>query len=224
MYIFVSTCFCKRSVASKSFHVKSPRIPMVTLSDFPETLWSWSMPYEMKILKIWACNYLPFLRYSQPKIEPLSENWLPYNFFLFLEPFSEFNNSFNWCHIKLFFQRWFDTEPILQKKYIFCFFFREMAAILSLKKTLKNIFFQTLRDQKSKIGCFYEFIPGFPKRLGRIVFEHWKWGYFKVVCKICGSAKSASLPFQKFWKKLANLGDLETNVDNLVGLWKFGQG
>ena len=47
-----------------------------------------------------------------------------------------------------------------------------MAAILSLKKTLKNIFFQTLRDQKSKIGCFYEFIPGFPKRLGRIVFEH----------------------------------------------------
>ena len=33
-----------------------------------------------------------------------------------------------------------------------------------------------------------------------------------------GSAKSVSLPFQKFWKKLANLGDLETNVDNLVGL------
>ena len=66
-----------------------------------------------------------------------------------------------------------------------------MAAILSLKKTLKNIFFQTLRDQKSKIGCFYEFIPGFPKRLGRIVFEHWKWGYYNVVCKICGSAKSA---------------------------------
>ena len=110
------------------------------------------------------------------------------------------------------------------KKIYILFFFREMAAILSLKKTLKNIFFQTLRDQKSKIGCFYEFIPGFPKRLDRIVFEHWKWGYFKVVCKICGSAKSVSLPFQKFWKKLANLGDLETNVDNLVGLWKFGQG
>ena len=38
-----------------------------------------------------------------------------------------------------------------------------MAAILFLK---------TKKGQKSKIGCFYEFIPGFPKRLGRIVFEH----------------------------------------------------
>ena len=49
-----------------------------------------------------------------------------------------------------------------------------MAAILfSKKKTLKKkIFFQILRGQKSKIGCFYEFIPGFPKRLGKIVFEH----------------------------------------------------
>ena len=154
MYIFVSTCFCKRSVASKSFHVKSPRIPMVTLSDFPETLWSWSMPYEMKILKIWACNYLPFLRYSQPKIEPLSENWLPYNFFLFLEPFSEFNNSFNWCHIKLFFQRWFDTEPILQKKYIFCFFFSGNGSHFVFEKNFEKYFFSNFKGSKIKNRLF----------------------------------------------------------------------
>ena len=69
-----------------------------------------------------------------------------------------------------------------------------MAAILFFKKKkLKKIFFfQILRGQKSNIGCFfYEFIPGFPKRLGRIVFEHWKQGYYNMVCKICGSAKSA---------------------------------
>ena len=48
-----------------------------------------------------------------------------------------------------------------------------MAAILFLKKNFeKRVFFQILRGQKSKIGCFYEFIPGFPKRLDRIVFEH----------------------------------------------------
>ena len=47
-----------------------------------------------------------------------------------------------------------------------------MAAILFLKKTLKNIFFPNFKRSKIKIGCFHEFIPGFPKRLGRIVFEH----------------------------------------------------
>ena len=48
-----------------------------------------------------------------------------------------------------------------------------MAAILFLKKNFaKNFFLQILRGQKSKIGCFNEFIAGFPKRLGRIVFEH----------------------------------------------------
>ena len=52
-----------------------------------------------------------------------------------------------------------------------------MAAILFLMKTtLKNFFFHISRGQKSKIGCFrpcfYEFRPGFPIRLGRIVFEH----------------------------------------------------
>ena len=44
----------------ESFHIKSPnfsKLSMVTLSDFPETLWSWSMPYEMKIPKIWASVY-----------------------------------------------------------------------------------------------------------------------------------------------------------------------
>ena len=67
-----------------------------------------------------------------------------------------------------------------------------MAPILILKKNLEKKFsFQILRGQKSKIDCFYEFIPGFPKRLGRIVFEHWKWGYYDVVCKIWGSAKCA---------------------------------
>ena len=48
-----------------------------------------------------------------------------------------------------------------------------MAAILFLeRKILKKFFFQIVRAQKSKIDCFYEFIPGFPKKLGRIVFEH----------------------------------------------------
>ena len=48
-----------------------------------------------------------------------------------------------------------------------------MVAILFLKKTFeKKFFFQILRGQKSKLGCFYEFIPGFRKRLGRIVFQH----------------------------------------------------
>ena len=196
---------------------------MVTLSDFPETLWSWSMPYEMKILKIWASNYLPFLRYSQPKIEPLSEKLTPIEFFLFLEPFSESNNSFKWCHIKLGFFRGDLTPSLFYKKYIYIYFvFSGNGSHFVFEKNFEKFFFQTLRDQKSKIGCFYEFIPDFPKRLGRIVFEHWKWGYCNVVCKICGSTKSVGLPFQKFWKKLANLGALETNVDNIVGLWKFG--
>ena len=47
-----------------------------------------------------------------------------------------------------------------------------MAGILFLKKNFEKNFFKTiLRGQKSKIDCFYEFIPGFPKRLGKIVFE-----------------------------------------------------
>ena len=47
-----------------------------------------------------------------------------------------------------------------------------MAAILFLKKNFEKNFFQILRGQNSKTVCFYEFIPGFPKRLGRTVFEH----------------------------------------------------
>ena len=48
-----------------------------------------------------------------------------------------------------------------------------MAAILFLENNFeKKFFFQILKGQKSKIGCFYEFIPGFPKRLGRIVLKH----------------------------------------------------
>ena len=48
-----------------------------------------------------------------------------------------------------------------------------MAAIVFFKKNFEKIFFlQILRGQKSKTDCFYEFIPGFPKGLGRIVFEH----------------------------------------------------
>ena len=65
---------------TESFHIKSlnfSKVSMVTFSDFPETLWLWSMPYPMKILKIWTSNYLPFPRYSHPKIAPLSENWPP---------------------------------------------------------------------------------------------------------------------------------------------------
>ena len=51
-------------------------------------------------------------------------------------------------------------------------------------------FFQILRGQKSKIDSFCGFIPGFPKRLGRIVFGHCKLVCYNVVCKICGSVKS----------------------------------
>ena len=51
------------------------------------------------------------------------------------------------------------------------------------------LFLNNFKGPRIKIGWFYEFIPGFLKRLGTIVFEHWKWGYY-VVCKICGSAKS----------------------------------
>ena len=88
-----------------------------------------------------------------------------------------------------------------------------MAAILFLKKNfVKKFFLKILRGQKSKIGCFYEFILCFPKRLGRIVFEHKKWGYYNVVCKICGSVKSVI--FKILGKKLANFGALETNGDN----------
>ena len=48
-----------------------------------------------------------------------------------------------------------------------------MVAILFLKKNLeKKIIFHNLMGQKSKIGCLYEFMSGFPKSLGRIVFEH----------------------------------------------------
>ena len=68
-----------------------------------------------------------------------------------------------------------------------------MAAILFLKnKKIKKFFLQILRGQKSKIGYFYKFIPRFSlKKLGKIVFEHSKWGYYNVVCKIYRSEKSA---------------------------------
>ena len=46
-----------------------------------------------------------------------------------------------------------------------------MAAILFLKKTEK-FFFSNLKGSKIKNKFFYGFIPGFTKRLGRIVFEH----------------------------------------------------
>ena len=75
-----------------------------------------------------------------------------------------------------------------------------MAAILFLKKTLENIFFQSLRGQKSKIGGFCECIPGFLKRLGRTVFGYWKWDYCNVVCKICGLQ---NLPFLESQKKIS---------------------
>ena len=47
-----------------------------------------------------------------------------------------------------------------------------MVAILFLQKNFEKFFFQILRGQKSKIACFYELIPGFPKKLGRMVLEH----------------------------------------------------
>ena len=127
---------------------------MVTLSDFPETLWSWSMPYEMKILKIWASNYLPFLRYSQPKIEPLSEKLTPIEFFLFLEPFSESNNSFKWCHIKLGFFRGDLTPSLFYKKYIYIFcFFGKWQPFCFWKKLWKN-FFSNFKGSKIKNRLF----------------------------------------------------------------------
>ena len=85
----------------------------------------------------------------------------------------------------VFFQRWFESKPILQKKQKYFIFSGNGGQFVF------EISFWNLRAQKLKIGCFYEFIPGFPKRLSRIIVEHWKWGYYNVVCKICGSAKSA---------------------------------
>ena len=59
-----------------------------------------------------------------------------------------------------------------QKKLKYFIFLGNGSHFVFEKKIMKKIFFKYLRGQKSKIGCFYEFIPGFPKRLGRIVFEH----------------------------------------------------
>ena len=47
-----------------------------------------------------------------------------------------------------------------------------MAIVFEKKISKKKFFFQIFRGHDSKISCFYEFIPGFPKRLDRIVFEH----------------------------------------------------
>ena len=47
-----------------------------------------------------------------------------------------------------------------------------MAIVFEKKISKKKFFFQIFRGRDSKISCFYEFIPGFPKRLDRIVFEH----------------------------------------------------
>ena len=77
----------------------------------------------------------------------------------------------------VFFQRWFETKPILRKK----------------KKKF--------RGQKSKIGCFYEFIPGFPKRLGT------SWNIENGVT-IMWSVKSMdlrNLPLLKFREKTSQL-------------------
>ena len=72
-----------------------------------------------------------------------------------------------------------------------------MMAILFLKKNFEQSFFQILRGQKSKIGCFYEFIPGFPKGLGRIVFEHKNGVTIMWSVESVGLPNLPSLKFQK---------------------------
>ena len=110
-------------------------------------------------------------------------------------------------------------KPIYQKnKKIF--FFQEIVTILFLKKIFEeNFFFQILRGQKSKIGCFYEFIPGFPKRLGRMVFVHWKWGYYSMVCKICGSAKSVIFEISKKISQLWCPGNQCGQLSRSLKIW-----
>ena len=104
---------------------------------------------------------------------------------------------------KAVFQKRFETKPNIYI-YINNFIFQEMVAVLFLKKTFeKKSFFQILRGQKSKVGCFYEFIPGFPKK---------DWVQLSLnienVVTIIWFKKSVglrNLPFVKFWKKIIQL-------------------
>ena len=62
--------------------------------------------------------------------------------------------------------------------------------------------FSNLSGQKLKIGCFYEFIPGFPKRLSRISLN------IENGVTIMWSVKSVGLKnllFLKFRKKISQL-------------------
>ena len=105
--------------------------------------------------------------------------------------------------------------------YMYFIFWEKWQPFCFWKKNWKIFFSSHFKGPKIKNRLFYEFIPGFPERLGRIVFEHWKWGYIMWSVK---SVALQNLPFleKNLWKKLANFGAQETNVHNWEGLWKFG--
>ena len=97
-----------------------------------------------------------------------------------------------------------------------------MMAILFLKKNFEQSFFQILRGQKSKIGCFYESYLVFLKDWAKLSLN------IKNGVTIIWSVKSVglrNLPFLKFWKKISQLwcpgnqcGQLSRSLEICIGI------
>ena len=131
---------------------------MVTLSDFPETLWLWSMPYEIKILKIRAYNYLLFPRYSHPNIKPLPENWVPQKCFCFWCYFQSpviHTVSCKAVFLEVIWDRAYFTKQRKKEKKKNILLFWEIAAILFLKKNFEKMFFSNFKGPKIKNKSFF---------------------------------------------------------------------
>ena len=112
-------------------------------------------PCPMK-WKSWKFELLTIYRLQDIAIQRLNlfQKIAPHRNFLFLVPFSESNNSFKWCDIKLFFSEviWDQAYFTKKKKKIIS---GNGDHFVSVKKNFEKKFvFQILRDQKPKIGCF----------------------------------------------------------------------
>ena len=101
-----------------------------------------------------------------------------------------------------------------------------MAAILFLKKNFeKNFSFQILRSQKSKIGSFYEFIPGFSKNWGELSLSIENGVTIMWTIKSLGPQNPPFLKFQKkisqFWCPGNQCGPLSRSLNIWVGIFPY---
>ena len=99
----------------------------------------------------------------------------------------------------VFFQRWFETKPILQKKTKKVFyFFRKWQPFCFWKKTSKKTFFSNFKGPKIKNKSYLVFL----KDLAELSLN------IENGVTIMWSVKSVglqNLPFLKFWKKFSQL-------------------